>query len=250
MIHPRVTAVFCRCCFRLSMAIITPLVHCHYLVIVFEKCRTGLLADLLLRQMCLATRPTTTRLSCGCALALYFVAGNLSTVFAQQASQEAATRQSEARPADLASVDQLVLVLSNATDPKGNRQEVLVFLGRTKNRGWETVGVTDSDELSQHWRSVAKRQLEPYHQAGLTTEQLDKVNLAVEVSIAQFQRLYYELRNDFLDQPDQKSRLAVLANDNRYERLRKLGREGLFVDDSLVAKVVNKVLADSNGPPE
>jgi hypothetical protein len=183
-------------------------------------------------------------------LACFFVAGNLFTVFAQQASQESATRQTEFRPADLASVDQLVLVLSNATDPKGNRQEVLVFLGRTKNRGWETVGVTDSDELSQHWRSVAKRQLEPYHQAGLTTEQLDKVNLAVEVSIAQFQRLYYELRNDFLDQPDQKSRLAVLANDNRYERLRKLGREGLFVDDSLVAKVVNKVLADSNGPPE
>jgi hypothetical protein len=183
-------------------------------------------------------------------LACFFVAGNLSTVVAQQASQGSATRRTESRPTDLASVDQLVLVLSNATDPKGNRQEVLVFLGRTKNRGWETVGVTDSDELSQHWRSVAKRQLEPYHQAGLTTEQLDKVNLAVEVSIAQFQRLYYELRNDFLDQPDQKSRLAVLANDNRYERLRKLGREGLFVDDSLVAKVVNKVLADSNGPPE
>jgi hypothetical protein len=183
-------------------------------------------------------------------LACFFVAGTLSTVFAQEASQGSATRQTEFRPAGLASVDQLVLVLSNATDSKGNRKEVLVFLGRTKNRGWETVGVTDSDELSQHWRTVAKRQLEPYHQAGLTSEQLDKVNLAVEVSIAQFQRLYYELRTDFLDQPDQKSRQAILANDNRYERLHKLGREGLFVDDSLVAKVFNKVLADSNGTPE
>jgi hypothetical protein len=183
-------------------------------------------------------------------LACFFVAAISSVVASQDAAQPTVKRQTEFRSTDLASVDQLVLVLSNSTDPKGNRQEVLVFLGRTKNRGWETVGVTNSDELSQHWRSVAKRQLEPYQQAGLTSDQLDTLNLAVEISIAQFQRLYYELRNDFLDQPDQKSRLAVLANDDRYEKLRKLGREGLFVSDSLVAKAINKALADSNGTSE
>lgn len=155
-------------------------------------------------------------------------------------------RPKEFRPVDLPSVDQLVLVLSNATDPSGkNRQEVLVFLGRTKNRGWEKVGDGDLEELAAHWRSVAGRQMEQYVQAGLTSEQIEKVNLAVEVSIAQFQRLYHELRTDFLDQPDQKSRLAVLASDSRYERLRQLGREGLFRENSLVAKTINKALADA-----
>lgn len=183
-------------------------------------------------------------------LAWALAVGVLPSAMAQEADFPLLNRPREYRLGDLASVDQLVLVLSNATDPKGNRQEVLVFLGRTRNRGWETVGVTDSDELTQHWRSVAKRQLEPYHRSGLTSEQLDRVNLAVEISIAQFQRLYCELRNDFLDQPDQKSRLAVLANDDRYEKLRKMGREGLFVDGSLVAKVLNSVLADPNGTVE
>lgn len=149
------------------------------------------------------------------------------------------------RPIDLSSVDQLVLVLSNATDPAGkNRQEVLVFLGRTKNRGWEKVGDENLDELAEHWRSIAQRQIEQYVRAGLTSQQIDKVNLAVEVSIAQFQRLYHELRTDFLDQPDQKARLAVLASDTRYERLRQLGREGLFRENSLFAKTINKVLDD------
>ncbi len=164
----------------------------------------------------------------------------------KNASTSDSGRPKEFRPVDLASVDQLVLVLSNATDPSGkNRQEVLVFLGRTKNRGWEKVGDGDLEELAAHWRSVAGRQMEQYVQAGLTSEQIEKVNLAVEVSIAQFQRLYHELRTDFLDQPDQKSRLAVLASDSRYERLRQLGREGLFRENSLVAKTINKALADA-----
>ncbi|MFO0939732.1 MAG: hypothetical protein U0930_03085 [Pirellulales bacterium] len=150
------------------------------------------------------------------------------------------------RAIDLPSVDQLVLVLSNATDASGNnRQEVLVFLGRSKNRGWEKIGDGDLEELALHWRTVAQRQMEQYVHSGLSSEQLEKINLAVEVSIAQFQRLYHELRTDFLDQPDQKSRLAVLANDSRYERLRQLGREGFFRENSLVAKTINKALADA-----
>jgi hypothetical protein len=179
-----------------------------------------------------------------------FVIAASTQLVAQDGSPNSSVKTGEYRRVDLPSVDQLVLVLSNATDPKGNRKEVLVFLGRTKNRGWETIGVTDSDELSQHWRNVAKKQLESYEQAGLTSEQRDKINLAVEITIAQFQRLYNELRTDFLEQPDHKARLAVLANGDRYERLRKLGREGLFVDDSLVAKIVNKELASSTGSTE
>ena len=149
----------------------------------------------------------------------------------------------EFRPIDLASVDQLVLVLSNSTDEQGkNRQEVLVFLGRSKNRGWEKIGDSNIEEIAEHWRGVAQRQLTAYSQAGLSSEQLEKVTLAVEVSIAQFQRLYRELRTDFLDQPDQKSRLAILASDSRYERLRQMGREGLFREQSLVGKVIHKAL--------
>jgi hypothetical protein len=155
---------------------------------------------------------------------------------------------SEFRNAELASADQLILVLSNATDNKGNRQEVLVFLGRTKNRGWETIGLDHAEELSEHWRGVSKRVLAPYTESQLTSEQVQKVQLAVEVSIAQFQRMYHELRTDFLDQPDQQTRLAVLANDDRYERLRQLGRDGLFRENSLVAKVINQALEDARPP--
>ncbi|MBX3422830.1 MAG: hypothetical protein KF752_14850 [Pirellulaceae bacterium] len=143
----------------------------------------------------------------------------------------------------LSPIEQLVLVLSNATDTHGQRQESLVFLGRTKNRGWEAVGITDKEELRLHWRSVADRLLQPYTQAGLSAEQLEKIDLAVELSIVQFQRLYSQLRNDFLHQPDQASRIAVLASDDRYERLRQLGRDGPFASDSLVARVINTVLA-------
>lgn len=155
------------------------------------------------------------------------------------------TRITQYRAAELASIDQLVLVLSNATDAAGSkRQEVLVFLGRNKNRGWEKIGDEDSSEIAEHWRAVAQRVIEPYVQSGMTSDQIEKVNLAVEVSIAQFQRLYHELRTDFLDQPDQKSRMAILANDTRYDRLRQLGREGLFRENSLVAKVINSALTD------
>lgn len=165
------------------------------------------------------------------------------SVNSAQAVPSAQAAPKEFRPIDLASVDQLVLVLSNSTDDQGkNRQEVLVFLGRSKNRGWEKIGDNNAEEIAEHWRGVAQRQLTTYSQAGLSSEQLEKVTLAVEVSIAQFQRLYRELRTDFLDQPDQKSRLAVLANDSRYERLRQMGREGLFREQSLVGKVIHKAL--------
>ncbi len=165
------------------------------------------------------------------------------SVNSAQAVPSAQAAPKEFRPIDLASVDQLVLVLSNSTDEQGkNRQEVLVFLGRSKNRGWEKIGDNNAEEIAEHWRGVAQRQLTAYSQAGLSSEQLEKVTLAVEVSIAQFQRLYRELRTDFLDQPDQKSRLAVLANDSRYERLRQMGREGLFREQSLVGKVIHKAL--------
>ena len=165
------------------------------------------------------------------------------SVNSAQAVPSAQAAPKEFRPIDLASVDQLVLVLSNSTDEQGkNRQEVLVFLGRSKNRGWEKIGDNNAEEIAEHWRGVAQRQFTAYSQAGLSSEQLEKVTLAVEVSIAQFQRLYRELRTDFLDQPDQKSRLAVLANDSRYERLRQMGREGLFREQSLVGKVIHKAL--------
>ncbi len=166
-------------------------------------------------------------------------------------TQVAQPAPKEFRPIDLASVDQLVLVLSNSTDEQGkNRQEVLVFLGRSKNRGWEKIGDNNIEEIAEHWRGVAQRQLTAYSQAGLSSEQLEKVTLAVEVSIAQFQRLYRELRTDFLDQPDQKSRLAVLASDSRYERLRQLGREGLFREQSLVGKVIHKALNEQSDSTE
>lgn len=155
------------------------------------------------------------------------------------------------QPIELASVEQLVLVLSNATEPQADKShEVLVFLGRSKNRGWEKIGDKQIDELGQHWREVAQRHLQIYRQAGISSQQFAKVELAVEVSIAQFQRLYHQLRSDFLDQPDQKSRLAVLANDSRYEKLRQLGREGIFQEDSLVAKVINHLLSQSQASGE
>lgn len=151
------------------------------------------------------------------------------------------------RPKELASVDQLVLILSNAADTNGKRQEVLVFLGRTKSGAWDTVGNTDLEELGAHWRSVSERQLEEYRRNGISSENLEKLDLAVELSIVQFLRLYQELRADFLGQPDQKARLAVLANDNRYEKLRQLGREGLFQQDSLVSKVIARVANEATG---
>jgi hypothetical protein len=146
------------------------------------------------------------------------------------------------RAPELLAIEQLVLVLSNATSETGDRQEVLVFLGRTNQRGWEAIGTDDIDELRLHWRSVASRLYAGLRADVLSSQQMDKIDLAVEVSIAQFIRLYTDLRNDFLDQPDQRSRLAVLAADNRYEQLRQLGREGLFTDGSLVARVIQNML--------
>ena len=138
--------------------------------------------------------------------------------------------------------DQLVLVLSVAPDAKGERQEMLVFLGRPKNKGWQAIGANDPDEFREHWQAVAERVLEPYRHMNFPEEDLQKIDLAVDLSIAQFQRTYMQLRADFLSQPDQKSRLAVLSGDTRYARLRTLGREGLFQDDSLVARVINTLL--------
>ncbi len=149
--------------------------------------------------------------------------------------------------ADLLAVEQLILMLSNRPNQQGAPQEALVFLGRSQQRGWEAIGVTDQEEFRAHWRSVASRLLAPYAQSDLSADKKEKIDLAVELSIAQFIRLFSSLRIEFLEQPDQKARLALLAGDNRYEQLRQLGREGLFKEDSLVGRVVDTVLSENPG---
>lgn len=155
-----------------------------------------------------------------------------------------ASADSEKRLPELLPIEQLVLVLSNATGASGDRQEVLVFLGRGQQRGWEAIGVDDLEELRSHWRTVASRILAECLPSDLDNQQKERVDLAVELSITQFLRLYIDLRSDFLSQPDQRSRLAVLANDDRYDRLRQLGREGLYTADSLLAKVIQGLTED------
>ena len=191
--------------------------------------------------------------SIGCGLVVWAAAGIGSPglaitpslaadELAEQVASEVPVEPARYVPVELSAVEQLVLVLSNSTNQQGDRQEVLVFLGRTKNRGWEAIGTEDPQELRSHWRSVAQRVLETYR-SGLSAQQLEVIELAVELSITQFLRLYGELRSDFLDQPNQAARLALLAGDSRYERLRQLGRDGLFTQDSLVARVINHLLS-------
>jgi hypothetical protein len=163
------------------------------------------------------------------------------------ATEDETILQAPVRPPlpELLAIEQLVLVLSNANTIAGDRQEVLVFLGRTNQKGWEAIGVEDLEQLRSHWRSVATRVLAASLSTEINHRAREKVDLAVELSIAQFLRLYIDLRTDFLSQPDQRSRLAVLANDDRYERLRQMGREGLFTAESLLAKVIERLAEES-----
>jgi hypothetical protein len=147
---------------------------------------------------------------------------------------------------ELMAVEQLVLMLSNSSNQEGAPQESLVFLGRAPQQGWSAIGVDDVEELRSHWRSVARRLLAAYNHSRLSQEKKAKIELAVELSITQFVRLYISLRADFLEQPDQKSKVAFIANDGRYEQLRLLGREGLFKENSLVGKALHAVLADQD----
>jgi hypothetical protein len=158
---------------------------------------------------------------------------------------EAAVGINRVRLPELLAIEQLVLVLSNANSASGDRQEVLVFLGRSNQRGWEAIGIDDLEELRSHWRSVASRILAESLPPGLEDQRREKIDLAVELSITQFLRLYTDLRSEFLSQTDQRSRLAVLANDDRYDRLRQIGREGLFTADSLLAKVIEGLTEDN-----
>jgi hypothetical protein len=144
---------------------------------------------------------------------------------------------------ELSAFEQLVLVLNQSdlkeADPKGGRsQQMLVFLGRTKNQGWQAIGLEDSEEFRKHWRTVAMRLLKPYLAEEISQDRLQKVDLAVELSIARFERMYRELRDDFLEQPNQTARMALLTGDSRYERLRQMGRDGPFRDGSLLSKVI------------
>jgi len=143
---------------------------------------------------------------------------------------------------DLMAVEQLILMLSNRPDQEGATQEALVFLGRAPQRGWEAIGMNDVEELRSHWRSVAGRLLTPYTHSELSLEKKEKIELAVEISINQFVRLYSSLRTDFMEQTDQKARLALITSDRRYEQLRQLGREGLFQKNSLVGRAIHTLL--------
>lgn len=145
---------------------------------------------------------------------------------------------------DLLAVEQLILMLSNRSNQDGASHEALVFLGRSPQRGWEAIGLTDVEELRSHWRSVAIRTLAPYVQSDWSPEKKEKIDLAVELSITQFIRLYSNLRADFMQQPDQKARLELLTSDGRYEQLRQLGREGIFKESSLIGKAIHTILAN------
>lgn len=146
---------------------------------------------------------------------------------------------------ELLAVEQLILMLSNRPDQDGAPQEALVFLGRSPQKGWEAIGLEDVEELRSHWRTVATRLLARYTQSDLSSEKKEKMELAVELSITQFIRLYSNLRTDFMQQSDQKARLALLTSDNRYEHLRLLGREGLFKENTLLGKAMHTILSEA-----
>lgn len=178
---------------------------------------------------------------------LILVASALCLMFflaPSQASETSAEPNPTYQAEKLLPVEQLILVLSQSKDGLENQQESLIFLGRTKNRGWVAVGTKDSQDLRLHWKAVGNRVLQPYIQLGLSAQQLEKIDLAVELSIAQFLRLHRELRHEFQNQPDKDARLALLAQDQRYEQLRQIGREGPFTQNSLVAHVINRVLLE------
>jgi hypothetical protein len=150
------------------------------------------------------------------------------------------------RAEKLLPIEQLILVLSQSKDGHENQQESLVFLGRTKNRGWVAIGTKDSQDLRIHWKTVGRRVLQRYTESGFSAQQLEKIDLAVELSIAQFLRLHQELRHEFHSQPDKDARLALLAQNQHYEQLRQIGREGPFTENSLVAHVINRILIEQH----
>ncbi len=184
------------------------------------------------------------------AAILVFATGHSSVpgqdLFQKQAEASIATGDStpdsrnQYTPVELLPVEQLVLMLNKAAVQPDNESQKLVFLGRTQQRGWEAIGNTNPEEIRSHWRLVASRVLASYTKK-VGFEKREKIDLAVEISITQFLRTYAELREEFLNQPDQKSRIELVTTDDRYERLRQLGRAGIFGTDSLVGKVIESV---------
>ncbi|MEZ6134177.1 MAG: hypothetical protein R3C53_04610 [Pirellulaceae bacterium] len=168
-----------------------------------------------------------------------FVLGLVSTSLAQE--QEPAPPRSNAliqeqsvQPLPLNPTEKLVLVFSKTTDRHGKTRPVLVFLGRPKNGGWEAIGNGDLSQLQSHWRNVAGRVFADVRARGLNEAELRKLDLAIELTIARFLRLYQGLQQDLLLRSDTPANLEV---DVRYEQLRQAGNQGPFDRDSLAARI-------------
>lgn len=166
----------------------------------------------------------------------------------------------------------LVLVISNSTDAKGNQTRVIVFLGRSKNFGWEAIGTKDRSELRRHWLTTAARRMpgvdfsvldndgafSPAADASSNVEhqgmadrkisegaaqhaicdQHRKILLSVDLSIRRFIRAYEQIELEFADQLNDEARTVDLVNNQQFIELRNLGMKGLFGEDSLTARVI------------
>jgi hypothetical protein len=137
--------------------------------------------------------------------------------------------------------EKLALVFSKSTDNKGKSRQVLVFLGRVNDRGWEAIGNGNPQELREHWRKAALRSFEEVRNLNLTVDEHKKLDLAIEFTIARFIRIYEGLQADL--ESIQRVQADVLI-DHRYNQLRKIATTGLFDNQSLAVRVANEIASN------
>ena len=142
--------------------------------------------------------------------------------------------------------EQLVPVFANTTDEHGVTTEVMVLLSRMQRGGWQAIGTSQDENLFEHWRTVARRVYADFEATELSAEERRKFDLAIDLRIAQFVRLYRGVRAKLQD----GSGTSREQLSDEIHHLTTLGNQGLFRQDSLPTRILENLVASRSAKSE